>query len=75
MLIIRMTMMQGRSDDQKRALIERLSAAAGKRLGVPLEDVRMTIVEVPATNWGVAGKPMADRQKAEAGKVSGDERR
>lgn len=75
MLIIRMTMMEGRSEDQKRALIERLSSAAADRFGVPLEDVRMTIVEVPAMNWGVAGKPMADRKKVSSERVSGDEQR
>lgn len=61
MLILRLTMMEGRTPDQKRELIRRLSASASERLGVPLADVRMTVQEVPASNWAVAGIPMSDR--------------
>jgi 4-oxalocrotonate tautomerase len=62
MLILRLTMMEGRTEEQKRQLMERLSRAAGERFRIPLGDVRMMIHEVPALHWGVGGKPMSDRK-------------
>lgn len=59
MLVLRVTMVEGRTAAQKAALIERLSAAAARHLGAPLEEVRLVIHEVPGANWGVGGRPLA----------------
>jgi 4-oxalocrotonate tautomerase len=49
-------MMQGRSDDQKRAVIEKVTSALSEAVGAPLESIRVCILEVPKANWGIAGK-------------------
>lgn len=61
MLAIRITMLEGRDDAQIEALHERLAAAAAERLGWPLEDVRTLVHELPARNWGIAGRSVAER--------------
>jgi 4-oxalocrotonate tautomerase len=63
MLLLRLTMIEGRSDDQKRALAAQISAAAHRHLGEPLNRVRMIIHEVPDQNWSVAGITMRDRSQ------------
>lgn len=58
MLILRVTMMEGRTVEQKEALMQRLSEAAARHLGVPLGEVRMVIHEVPRGHWSVGGRPL-----------------
>ncbi len=48
--------MEGRTDDQKKAVIEKVSAALSEALGAPLENTRVWIQEIPKTQWGIAGK-------------------
>lgn len=52
--------MEGRSEEQKRAAIEKVSQALAEALGAPIENVRVLISEVPKTNWGIAGKTAKD---------------
>lgn len=52
--------MEGRSEDQKRAVIEKVSQALVEALGAPIENVRVLIAEVPKSNWGIAGKSAKD---------------
>lgn len=66
MIVIKTTMMEGRTEEQKEALIKRLSEAAADELGWPLEEVRAVIYEVPKGNWGIAGSSVAHRE-SEAG--------
>lgn len=63
MLVLKMTMMEGRTNEQKEALISRLSEAASERLGWPLQEVRMVIYEVSKNEWGIAGRSVADQEK------------
>lgn len=53
-------MMEGRSEDQKRAVIEKVTAALVEAVGVPVETVRVLITEVPKTQWGIGGKSAKD---------------
>jgi 4-oxalocrotonate tautomerase len=53
-------MMEGRSDDQKRAVIEKVTAALVEAVNAPKENVRVWITEVPKTQWGIAGVPAKD---------------
>ncbi len=46
MPLVEATLIEGRSDAQKAALIAKVSEA-----------VRVVIREVPGTHWGVGGKP------------------
>lgn len=71
MLVIKTTMMEGRTEEQKEALIRRLSETAADELGWPVEEVRVVIYEVPKRNWGIAGSSVAQRdgskRESEAG--------
>ena len=62
MIVIKTTMMEGRTAEQKEALIRRLSEAAADELGWPIEEVRVVFYEVSKNNWGIAGESVAGRQ-------------
>lgn len=49
-------LIEGRSDEQKRAVIEKVTAALVEAVGAPVEAVRVLITEVPKTQWGIGGK-------------------
>ncbi len=49
-------LVSGRSDEQKKAVIEKVTDALIEAVGAPRENVRVWIQEVPNTQWGIAGK-------------------
>ena len=53
-------MIEGRTEAQKRAVIEKVTAALCEAVGAPKETVRVMILEVPSTNWGIAGTSAKD---------------
>lgn len=53
-------MIEGRTEEQKRAVIEKVTAALCEAVGAPKETVRVMILEVPNTNWGIAGVSAKD---------------
>jgi len=53
-------MIEGRTEDQKRAVIEKVSAALVDATSAPKEAIRVWITEVPKTNWGIAGVSAKD---------------
>ena len=53
-------LMEGRTEDQKRAVIEKVTAALVDAVGAPKENVRVWIQEVPKANWGIAGVSAKD---------------
>jgi 4-oxalocrotonate tautomerase len=53
-------MIEGRTEEQKRAVIEKVSAALVEATSAPKESVRVWITEVPKTNWGIAGQTAKD---------------
>lgn len=53
-------MIEGRTEDQKRAVIEKVTAALVEAVNAPVETVRVWITEVPKTQWGIAGKTAKD---------------
>ncbi|MFZ2327013.1 MAG: 2-hydroxymuconate tautomerase [Rhodoferax sp.] len=53
-------MLEGRTEDQKRAVIEKVSAALVEATGAPLANVRVWIQDVPKENWGIAGVSAKD---------------
>ncbi|MFJ4677397.1 MULTISPECIES: 4-oxalocrotonate tautomerase DmpI [Kitasatospora] len=56
------TIQQGpRQVEQKRELVERITAAFVETLECPAESVLVWIQEYPAENWGKAGKLTADQ--------------
>lgn len=53
-------MMEGRTEEQKRAVIEKVTAALVEAVGAPIESVRVLITEVPKSQWGIGGKSAKD---------------
>ena len=53
-------LMDGRTEEQKRAVIEKVTAALVEAVGAPKENVRVWIQEVPKANWGIAGVSAKD---------------
>ena len=52
--LIEVTMFSGRSLAAKRALYQAIVRNLGA-LGVPPDDIKITLIEVPAENWGIRG--------------------
>ncbi|WP_367280826.1 4-oxalocrotonate tautomerase family protein [uncultured Chloroflexus sp.] len=65
MLLLRITMLEGRSADQKAELARSLSIAAAEAFGVPLTEVRLIIQEVSSTHWTVGGRSLAELRQQE----------
>ncbi|WP_346619258.1 2-hydroxymuconate tautomerase family protein [Blastococcus montanus] len=59
---IQITMITGRTEEQKRDLLAAVSQATADSLGAPLDTVRAWVVEVPPTDIAVAGETHADRR-------------
>ncbi|MDH4478338.1 MAG: 4-oxalocrotonate tautomerase family protein [Rhodoferax sp.] len=53
-------MLEGRTEEQKRAVIEKVTQALVEAVGAPISTVRVLIQEVPKTNWGIAGVSAKD---------------
>lgn len=64
MPLARITLIEGTSDEQKRALIARTTAAIAESTGHAPEAVRVLLDEIPANHWGVGGVSVHDRQLA-----------
>lgn len=63
MVVLKVTLLQGRSLEKKRELARRLTEMVARRLGEPKEEVRLILYEVPKENWAVGGVLMADREE------------
>ena len=55
-MIIEITMFEGRTKSQKKALIEGLTEDLNKRLNILPTDVFIIINEPPDENWGLGGR-------------------
>lgn len=55
-MIIEITMFPGRTKEQKKALIEHVTAKLVERLSIAATDVFIVINEPADENWGMAGK-------------------
>lgn len=53
-------LMEGRSEDQRRAVIEKVTDALCEAVGAPRESVRVLIVDVAKDSWGIGGKSAKD---------------
>lgn len=53
-------LIEGRSAEQKRAVIEKVTAALVEALGAPKENVRVWIHDMPKENWGIGGVSAKD---------------
>ena len=52
--------MEGRTEEQKRAVIEKVTQALVEAVGAPKDSVRVLIHDVPKESWGIAGRSAKD---------------
>lgn len=62
MPFIQVTMMEGRSIEQKHDLMKKLTEAVVDSLGSDPSRVRVAIYEVTTDDWAVGGEPMSKLQ-------------
>ena len=62
MPFVEVTMVEGRTQDQLRALISGLTAAVVEAVGAPIASVRVVIREVPDTHWAAGDQTIAERR-------------
>lgn len=55
MPIAQIYLIEGRTEEQKRAVVEKVTQALTEAVGAPKDSVRVLIHDVPKENWGIAG--------------------
>ncbi len=63
MPLIEIHMLEGRTDQQKRALLDAVTEAVRVSIGAPLSSIRVWIQEFPATDYMAEGHLYADKIK------------
>ncbi|PRO65713.1 2-hydroxymuconate tautomerase [Alkalicoccus urumqiensis] len=61
MPIVTVKMLEGRTDDQKKALVEQVTEAVTSTTQAPAEKVTVVIEEMSPNNYGKAGVRPADQ--------------
>lgn len=56
---------EGKTAEQKKALIAEVTRAVVSTLEVPVEAVSIVIKDIPRSNWGQGGKPCSELYPAE----------
>ncbi|WP_226036259.1 2-hydroxymuconate tautomerase [Aquibacillus saliphilus] len=59
---ITVEMIEGRTDEQKRALVEKVTEAVVETTGAPKEKVVVFIEELSKKHYAVAGKLLSDQE-------------
>jgi 4-oxalocrotonate tautomerase len=59
---IQITMLEGRTTEQKRRVVKRITEAVTDELGAPPDAVTVSLVEVPRDSFARAGVLIADRK-------------
>lgn len=49
------TLMEGRDDELKAALIKEVTEAIHRSIGAPTESIRVALYEVKKSEWGIGG--------------------
>jgi 4-oxalocrotonate tautomerase len=62
MPLIEVTIIEGRTPDQKRALITGITDAVETAIAAPRDAIRVAIRELPAENWAIGGVSIAERR-------------
>jgi len=60
MPIAHVHILEGRTTEQKRAVIEKVTLALREALGAPPESIRVVIEEMPKENYGIGGVSAKD---------------
>ena len=67
MPLIEVTLTEGRSPEQLRALISGITRAAVEAIDAPLQNIRVVLREVPDTHWAAGDVTIAERRAREEG--------
>lgn len=59
MPFIQVTMLEGRTIEQKHDLMRRLTAAAAEAIGGDPQRIRVAIYEVTPDEWAIGGEPVS----------------
>lgn len=62
MPLVEVTLVEGRTPEQLRMLISRLTTAVVDSVGAPKENVRVVLREVPATHWAAGDVTIEERR-------------
>ncbi|MFM2112324.1 MAG: hypothetical protein RLZZ271_984 [Pseudomonadota bacterium] len=60
MPFVQIYLLEGRTEEQKKAVIEKVTQAMVEAVDAPRENVRVWIHDMPKENWGIAGKTAKD---------------
>lgn len=63
MPLVEVTLVEGRTPEQLRALITGLTDAVETALGAARDTIRVVLREVPATHWAAGDVTIAERRK------------
>lgn len=55
-------MLEGRTEEQKRNLVKKVTDAVAETTGAPVENVVVFIEDMPQNHYGVAGKLWSDKE-------------
>jgi 4-oxalocrotonate tautomerase len=67
MPIVQISMLPGRTREQKRAMIKAVTEAIVRTANAPAQTVRVIITEVPPEHWAVGGLSKAEEAEQKAG--------
>ena len=67
MPLVEIHLLEGRSPELKKKLLEAVTSAVHESIGAPLPSIRVWLHEFSDQEYMVAGELMADRRKREAG--------
>ncbi|MEI7970615.1 MAG: 2-hydroxymuconate tautomerase [Betaproteobacteria bacterium] len=56
MPLVHIHLLEGRTDEQKRAAIQKVTAALHDALGAPPETIRIWFTDIPKTDFGIGGR-------------------
>jgi 4-oxalocrotonate tautomerase len=63
--LVEVTLVEGRSPEQLRALITALTEAVVAAVDAPKQNVRVVVREVPPTHWAAGDITIAERRSAD----------
>ncbi|MFN8167338.1 MAG: 2-hydroxymuconate tautomerase [Candidatus Nanopelagicales bacterium] len=70
MPLIQVTLVEGRTVEQKHALIAALTDAMVESIGTPRDRVRVALYEISAEEWGIGGVPFSQARAPQTGDPS-----
>ena len=66
MPLVQVSMAQGRTDEQKRAMLAAITNAVHETIGAPTESIRVWVVEFAPTDYMAGGELLADTRASSA---------